>query len=208
MAALDPSRFQAAIERFDAAILAVGAAAMADLVAKHPEIPEEYALQGFDGVRAYSLAPDAPGYDLLVIARGVVNQWDFPAIERKFAEACRRNGIRLVLTQGGRAGPPGDDVIVILVLVRVQDPGRDQISVAGHRDDDRSRDEPRPARTSNVSPRSSSKAGWPGLHGSSSWRRPGDPTTGQPAPSTKPEATGALQPARAASATQAPSSPR
>ncbi len=29
------------------------------LVAEHPEIPEELRLQGFDGVRAYSLAPDA-----------------------------------------------------------------------------------------------------------------------------------------------------
>ena len=34
------------------------------------------------------------------------------------------------------------------------------------------------------------KAGWPGLRGSSSWRRPGDPTTGQPAPSTRPAAIG------------------
>jgi glyoxalase family protein len=29
------------------------------LVAEHPEIPQEHALQGFDGVRAYSLDPDA-----------------------------------------------------------------------------------------------------------------------------------------------------
>jgi glyoxalase family protein len=29
------------------------------LVAEHPEIPADLALQGFDGVRAYSLAPDA-----------------------------------------------------------------------------------------------------------------------------------------------------
>ena len=29
------------------------------LVAEHPDIPPELALQGFDGVRAYSLAPDA-----------------------------------------------------------------------------------------------------------------------------------------------------
>ena len=28
------------------------------LVAKHPEIPEEHALQGFDGVRAYAVDPD------------------------------------------------------------------------------------------------------------------------------------------------------
>ncbi len=28
------------------------------LVAKSPEIPEEYALQGFDGVRAYAIDPD------------------------------------------------------------------------------------------------------------------------------------------------------
>ena len=28
------------------------------LVAKHPEIPEEYALQGFDGVRAYAIDPE------------------------------------------------------------------------------------------------------------------------------------------------------
>ena len=28
------------------------------LVAKHPEIPQEHALQGFDGVRAYALEPD------------------------------------------------------------------------------------------------------------------------------------------------------
>jgi glyoxalase family protein len=29
------------------------------LIADHPDIPAEHALQGFDGVRAYSLAPDA-----------------------------------------------------------------------------------------------------------------------------------------------------
>ena len=29
------------------------------LVAEHPEIPAEHALQGFDGVRAYALRPDA-----------------------------------------------------------------------------------------------------------------------------------------------------
>ena len=28
------------------------------LIAKHPEIPEEYALQGFDGVRAYAIDPE------------------------------------------------------------------------------------------------------------------------------------------------------
>ena len=28
------------------------------LVAKHPEIPEEHALQGFDGVRAYAIDPE------------------------------------------------------------------------------------------------------------------------------------------------------
>jgi glyoxalase family protein len=39
--------------------LAVVETADAPLVAEHPEIPEEHALQGFDGVRAYSLDPDA-----------------------------------------------------------------------------------------------------------------------------------------------------
>ena len=31
------------------------------LVAKHPEIPEEHALQGFEGVRAYATEPDRSG---------------------------------------------------------------------------------------------------------------------------------------------------
>jgi glyoxalase family protein len=39
--------------------LAVVSTAEAALVAEHPEIPAEYALQGFDGVRAFSEAPDA-----------------------------------------------------------------------------------------------------------------------------------------------------
>ena len=39
------------------------------LVAKHPEIPEDLALQGFDGVRAYSADPDA-SLDLLEGALG------------------------------------------------------------------------------------------------------------------------------------------
>jgi glyoxalase family protein len=39
--------------------LAVVATGDAPLTAGHPEIPEELRLQGFDGVRAFSLAPDA-----------------------------------------------------------------------------------------------------------------------------------------------------
>jgi glyoxalase family protein len=37
--------------------LAVNATADAPLAAEHPEVPAEYALQGFEGVRAYSAAP-------------------------------------------------------------------------------------------------------------------------------------------------------
>jgi glyoxalase family protein len=39
--------------------LAAVATSDAPLVARHPEIPAEHALQGFDGVRAFALAPDA-----------------------------------------------------------------------------------------------------------------------------------------------------
>ncbi len=39
--------------------LAVVETTDAPLTAEHPEIPEELRLQGFDGVRAFSLAPDA-----------------------------------------------------------------------------------------------------------------------------------------------------
>src|SRR5688500_5656611 len=38
--------------------LRVSAVGDEPLVAKHPEIPEEHALQGFDGVRAYAVDPD------------------------------------------------------------------------------------------------------------------------------------------------------
>jgi glyoxalase family protein len=41
--------------------LAVSASADAPLIAEHPEVPCELALQGFDGVRAYSAAPDRSG---------------------------------------------------------------------------------------------------------------------------------------------------
>jgi len=41
--------------------LAVSASADAPMVAEHPEVPRELALQGFDGVRAYSAAPDRSG---------------------------------------------------------------------------------------------------------------------------------------------------
>ena len=39
--------------------LAVVTSADEPLRAEHPDVPAEYALQGFDGVRAYSAAPDA-----------------------------------------------------------------------------------------------------------------------------------------------------
>ncbi len=39
--------------------LVVSAVDDAPLVAEHPEVPAEHALQGFDGVRAYSTRPDA-----------------------------------------------------------------------------------------------------------------------------------------------------
>ncbi len=39
--------------------LAVVETSDAPLVAKHPEIPEEHAIQGFDAVRVYAAAPDA-----------------------------------------------------------------------------------------------------------------------------------------------------
>ena len=38
--------------------LVVGTAGDAPLIAEHPEVPAEHALQGFEGVRAYSDAPD------------------------------------------------------------------------------------------------------------------------------------------------------
>jgi glyoxalase family protein len=45
------------------------------LVAKHPEIPEEHALQGFDGVRAYATDPDRSS-GLLVETLGFEPQGD------------------------------------------------------------------------------------------------------------------------------------
>ena len=39
--------------------LAVAATPDAPLIARHPEIPEEFALQGFDGARAFASAPSA-----------------------------------------------------------------------------------------------------------------------------------------------------
>ncbi len=41
--------------------LVVSAARDAPLVAVHPEVPEEHALQGFEGVRAYSAHPEGSG---------------------------------------------------------------------------------------------------------------------------------------------------
>ncbi len=31
-----------------------------------------------------------PGYDLMIVARGVVNNWAYADIERRFLEACRK----------------------------------------------------------------------------------------------------------------------
>jgi glyoxalase family protein len=52
--------------------LTVAASADTPLVAEHPEIPAELALQGFDGVRAYNDAPESSGVLLeqLLGARG------------------------------------------------------------------------------------------------------------------------------------------
>ncbi|MCE3287169.1 MAG: Glyoxalase/bleomycin resistance protein/dioxygenase [Gaiellaceae bacterium] len=44
--------------------LAISTADDAPLVAEHPEVPAEHALQGFDAVRAYAAAPD-PSRDML-----------------------------------------------------------------------------------------------------------------------------------------------
>ena len=49
------------------------------LVAEHPEIPAELALQGFDGVRAFSVAPDASRRffeDVLAFARVGEREWE------------------------------------------------------------------------------------------------------------------------------------
>jgi glyoxalase family protein len=53
--------------------LAVSAAGDSPLAAEHPEVPAEHALQGFEGVRAYSPAPErsAPVLERLLGARAV-----------------------------------------------------------------------------------------------------------------------------------------
>ena len=53
--------------------LRVGTAADEPLVAEHPEVPAEHALQGFDGVRAYSSRPQA--------SRALLDELDFAAAE-------------------------------------------------------------------------------------------------------------------------------
>jgi glyoxalase family protein len=78
--------------------LAVSASPDAPLAAEHPEIPPEHALQGFDGVRAYSLAPQgsapllegvlgatpagADTWELRGEARGGTIAYDPPPAER------------------------------------------------------------------------------------------------------------------------------
>jgi glyoxalase family protein len=52
----------------------------APLVAEHPDIPEELALQGFDGVRAYAASPDA-SRDLLENALGFAPEGDHYEIQ-------------------------------------------------------------------------------------------------------------------------------
>jgi glyoxalase family protein len=68
----------------------------APLVAAHPDVPAEHALQGFDGVRAYSRAPDASvplltetlgfaprddGYEVRGDSRGSLYAYDAPPAE-------------------------------------------------------------------------------------------------------------------------------
>ncbi len=65
--------------------LRVAAVSDAPLIADHPEIPSELALQGFDGVRAYSTAPGA-SEDLLARLgferRGAKGVWEARGSER------------------------------------------------------------------------------------------------------------------------------
>jgi glyoxalase family protein len=78
--------------------LAVSGASDAPLAAEHPEVPAEHALQGFEGVRAYSAAPQASAvvlerllgaravggdvYEMRGDARGATITYDEPPQER------------------------------------------------------------------------------------------------------------------------------
>jgi glyoxalase family protein len=78
--------------------LAVSGAGDAPLAAEHPEVPAEHALQGFEGVRAYSAAPQASAvvlerllgaravggdvYEMRGDARGATITYDEPPQER------------------------------------------------------------------------------------------------------------------------------
>jgi glyoxalase family protein len=78
--------------------LAVSTGGDAPLAAEHPEVPAEHALQGFEGVRAYSAAPQASAvvlerllgaravagdvYELRGDARGATITYDAPPQER------------------------------------------------------------------------------------------------------------------------------
>jgi glyoxalase family protein len=78
--------------------LAVSSAGDAPLAAEHPEVPAEHALQGFEGVRAYSAAPQASAvvlerllgaravggdvYEVRGDARGATIAYDEPPQER------------------------------------------------------------------------------------------------------------------------------
>ncbi|HXV05959.1 MAG TPA: VOC family protein [Solirubrobacterales bacterium] len=66
--------------------LTVAAAGDEPLIADHPEIPAELALQGFDGIRAYAAAPDA--------SRRLLETLEFePAGEGWEARGERRGGL-------------------------------------------------------------------------------------------------------------------
>jgi glyoxalase family protein len=71
--------------------LAVAETADEPLVAEHPEIPEEYAIQGFDGVRAFALDPERsrPLLEeaLLFEPRGE-NRWEARGEQRGGFYAC------------------------------------------------------------------------------------------------------------------------
>src|SRR5581483_3367112 len=70
-------------------VLAVDESGDKPLVARHPEIPEEHAIRGFDGVRAYASAPDRsarflsalgfePGWSSRAATRGGYYVYDTP----------------------------------------------------------------------------------------------------------------------------------
>ena len=101
------------------------------LVARHPEIPEEHALQGFDGVRAYAVDPER-STALLEDTLG------FSASRRLHLGGARRQARRLVRLRHGARGtrhPRRRDRAPRRVGDEIdeQDAWQERVAEAGHR---------------------------------------------------------------------------